>query len=71
MDIFFSQFPYKCHLFEAASVGDWLEICLDLDSRVAFLQEVREPRNLPTGGAIFVLLSLVTALQEVSADMHC
>ena len=35
MDGFFGQLLYKCHLDEAASVGDWLEICPQLDSRVA------------------------------------
>ena len=35
MDGFFSQFPYKCHLEEVASVGDLLKICPQLDSRVA------------------------------------
>ena len=34
MDGFFSQLPYKCHLEEVASVGDWLKICPQLDSRV-------------------------------------
>ena len=34
MDGLFSQFPYKCHLEEVASVGDGLESCTLLDSRV-------------------------------------
>ena len=35
MDGFFSRLPYKCHLEEVASVGDWLKICPQLDSKVA------------------------------------
>ena len=34
MDGFASQLPYKCHLEAVASVGDWLKICPQLDSRV-------------------------------------
>ena len=34
MDGLFSQLPYKCHLKEVASVGGWLEICPQLNSRV-------------------------------------
>ena len=37
MDGFFSQLPYKCHLEEVASVGDCLNICPQLDSRVGHL----------------------------------
>ena len=34
MDGFFCQLPYACHFEEVASVGDCLEICPQLDSRV-------------------------------------
>ena len=34
IDGFLSQHPYKCHLEEVASVGEWLKICPQLDSRV-------------------------------------
>ena len=34
IDGIFSQLPYKCHLEEVASVGDWLKMCPGLDSRV-------------------------------------
>ena len=34
MDGSLSQLPYKCHLEEVASVGNWLKICPRLDSRV-------------------------------------
>ena len=33
-DSFFSQLPYKCHQNRVASVGDWLEICPWVASRV-------------------------------------
>jgi len=33
MDGFLSQLPYKCHLEEVASVGDYFKICPQLDSR--------------------------------------
>ena len=32
IDGFFSQLPYKCHLFEVASVGYRLKICPQLNS---------------------------------------
>ena len=35
MDGFVGQLPYKCHLEEVASVRDCLEICPQIDSRVA------------------------------------
>ena len=34
MDGFFRQLPYKCYLEDVASVGDRLEFCPELDSRV-------------------------------------
>ena len=34
IDGFLSQFPCKCHLEEVASVGYWIKICSQLDSRV-------------------------------------
>ena len=34
MDGLFGQFRYKCYLEEVASVGDCLEICPQLDSRL-------------------------------------
>jgi len=34
IDGFFSQLPFKCYLPEVASVGDWLEICPKVASRV-------------------------------------
>ena len=36
MDGFLSRILYKCHLEEVASVGDWLKICPQFDSRVAY-----------------------------------
>ena len=36
MDGFLSQLPYRCHLEEVASAGDWPEICPQFDSRVGF-----------------------------------
>ena len=44
---FFSQLPYKCHLEEVASVGDGLEICPWVTSRVGC---VLAPRSSPVGG---------------------
>jgi len=38
MDRFFGQLPHKCHFEDVASVGDWLQICPEIDSRVALDQ---------------------------------
>ena len=36
IDGFFSQLPYKCHQNRVASVGDWLQICPWVASRVVY-----------------------------------
>ena len=35
-----SQVPYKCHLEEVVSVGDWLKICPWVASRVVYLPAI-------------------------------
>jgi len=49
IDGFLSQLPNRCHLEEMASVGYWLMICPELDSKVkkdlaADLAHVLQPR---------------------------
>ena len=44
----FSPLPYKCHLEEVASVGDYLKICPQFDSRV-----VHVPSSLDCGQGLW------------------